>query len=136
MARTDKKNRECICCGKILVTSQKLRQHYASTKNQCRLPLTSSNPVQDPNPQVKDQGDLVPRPRSPTSTPVVHVQGKDRRREKPEPIPKMQDKDQGGDPGPSTQAYDLELTAREGKYIDRHARKPREHLKTWGARLR
>ena len=24
----------------------------------------------------------------------------------------------------------------QGKYIDRYARKPREHLKTWGARLR
>ncbi len=48
----------------------------------------------------------------------------------------MQDKDQGDNPGPSTQAYDLEPPAREGKYIDRHARKPREHLKTWGARLR
>src|SRR5207248_231965 len=111
MTRADKKNRECICCGKVLATPQKLRQHYASIKNQCRLPLTSSNPVQDPNPQVKDQGDLIPRPRSPTPTPVVHVQGKDRRREKPKPIPTplLQDKNQVDNPeagpGPSTQAY-------------------------------
>ena len=93
MTRADKKNRECICCGKVLATPQKLCQHYASTKNQCHIPLTSSNNVQDFNPQVKNQGDLVFRLRSPTPTPIVYIQGKDRRREKPEPIPKMQDKD-------------------------------------------
>ena len=99
MTRTDKKNRECICCGKILATSQKLRQHYASTKNQCHLPITSSQPVIVPTPQVKNQG----------SAPVVHIQGKDRKREKPEPIPKMQalttqieDQMGEGGPGPST----------------------------------
>ena len=92
------------------------------------------------------------RPQSPTPAPVVHTRGNDRRREKPEPIqaPISQDKNQENDPeagpGPSTQAYALAPPAREdqaghsedtqGKYIDRLARKPREHLKTWGARLR
>ncbi|CAB4392917.1 unnamed protein product [Rhizophagus irregularis] len=89
--------------------------------------------------KVKNQG----------GAPVVHARGKDRRREKPEPIQASipQDKNQENDPGPSTQAYALAPPAREGqvessevssrgKYIDRHARKPREHLKTWGARLR
>ena len=73
MTRADKKNRECICCGKVLATPQKLCQHYTNTKNQCRIPLTSSNPVQNLNSQVKDQGDFIPRLRSPTPTPVVHV---------------------------------------------------------------
>src|SRR6266511_2110969 len=87
----------------------------------------------------------------PSPAPVVHTKGKDRRREKPEPIPISipQDKNQENDPeadlGPSTQAYTLASPAREGqvessevssrgKYIDRHARKPREHQKTWDAR--
>jgi hypothetical protein len=53
-----------------------------------------------------------------------------------------QNKDQEGDPDPSTQAYreeehiEVERQDTQSKYIDRHARKPREHLKTWGARLR
>ena len=87
----------------------------------------------------------VSRPKSPTPAPVVHVQGKDRRREKSESIqaPIPQDKNQENDPetgpGPSTQAYregkPSEVSPR-GKYIDRLARKPREHLKIWSARLR
>ena len=43
MARKDKKNRKCICCGKTLASSQKLRQHYKSNKNQC----TSNPPSQN-----------------------------------------------------------------------------------------
>ena len=35
MVRKDKKNRTCDCCGKTVATPQKLRQHYASNKNQC-----------------------------------------------------------------------------------------------------
>ncbi|GBC00512.1 hypothetical protein RclHR1_38810001, partial [Rhizophagus clarus] len=78
--------------------------------------------------------------------PVVHARGKDRRREKPEPIqaPIPQDKNQENDSetglSPLTQANredqaeSSEVT--QDKFIDRHARKPREHLKTWGARLR
>ena len=54
MTRADKKNCECICCRKVLVTPQKLRQHYASTKNQCYLPLISSNPVHTHIQQDKD----------------------------------------------------------------------------------
>ena len=37
MVRKDKKNRKCICCNKTFATPQKLRQHYKSNKNQCRL---------------------------------------------------------------------------------------------------
>ena len=43
MARKDKKNRKCICCGKTLASPQKLRQHYKSNKNQC----TSNSPSQN-----------------------------------------------------------------------------------------
>ena len=104
--------------------------------------------IQDPNPQVKDQGNPIPRSWSPTPTPVVHIQEKDRRREKPKHIP--QDKNQKDDleagPDPSTQAYREGEPSKverqdaqegkpskvfpKGKYVDKYARKPREHLKT------
>jgi hypothetical protein len=48
MARSDKKNRECICCRKAFSTPQKLRQHYKSNKNQCNpTPIMQvlSNPI-------------------------------------------------------------------------------------------
>jgi len=130
MARSDKKNRTCERCGKECANPNKLREHL-NRKFKCK-PI----PIQTPALKVKDQ-------RGPPA-PVVHVQGKDRRKEKPEPIPisipqdKNQENDPEAGPGPSTQAY------REGKpneverqdTHDRHARKPREHLKIWGARLR
>ena len=56
MPRSDKKNCTCVCCEYNFTRPEKLRKHYASTKNQCSLPLTSSQPVQTPTPQVKDQG--------------------------------------------------------------------------------
>ena len=37
MARKDKKNRTCKCCGKILSTPQKLRQHYNSKNIPCKF---------------------------------------------------------------------------------------------------
>ena len=77
MTRADKKNRECICCGKVLVTSQKLYQHYTSIKNQCRLLLTSFNFVYIHIQQNKDQESPVPRLQSPTSASVVHAREKD-----------------------------------------------------------
>ncbi|GES97919.1 hypothetical protein GLOIN_2v1481003 [Rhizophagus clarus] len=71
---------------------------------------------------------------------------KDRRKEKPEPIqtPILKDKNQENDPktGPSlsTQANREEQAGpskvTQGKIIDRHTRKPKEHMKTWGAKLR
>ncbi|GES74806.1 hypothetical protein GLOIN_2v1480811 [Rhizophagus clarus] len=84
MARSDKKNRECICCRKAFSTPQKLRQHYTSTKNQCSLPSINNQPTE---------------PRSPSFIPAL-------------PTPKP-----------------------DGKYIDKYARKPGEHMKTWSARL-
>ena len=140
MPRSDKKDTTCACCGYKFTRPAKLRQHYQSKKNQCNLP-----------PEISSQKEgrkkaNVPRPHSPSpaSAPVVHARGKDRRKEKPETIqaPIPQDKNQENDPeagpGPSTQAYregkPNEVSTR-GKYIDRLARKPKEHLKTWGARL-
>ncbi|GES96287.1 hypothetical protein GLOIN_2v1481003 [Rhizophagus clarus] len=105
MARSDKKNRECICCRKAFSTPQKLRQHYTSTKNQCSLPSINNQPTE---------------PRSPSSipAPVVHTRGRDRRKEK-------------------TQTVITKPTPKpDGKYIDKYARKPGEHMKTWSARLR
>ena len=98
MARTDKKNRECICCGKILATSQKLRQHYASIKNQCHLPIISSQSVIAPTLQVKGQG----------GAPVIHVRERDRRSEKLKEVILTPETSSRKD-GTSTQAY------REGK---------------------
>jgi len=53
----------------------------------------------------------IARPQSLPLAPVVHAWGKNRRREKPEPIQasipqdKNQENDPKADPGPSTQAY-------------------------------
>src|ERR1043165_1205805 len=140
MARSDKKNRTCERCGKECANPNKLREHL-NRKFKCK-PI----PIQTPVPQVKNQGGIpIPRPQSPPPVPVIHTRGKDRRGEKPEPIPKIQapisqEYDPEAGPGPSTQAYRKDQAGpskdTQGKYIDRYARKPREHLKTWGARLR
>src|ERR1043165_8622180 len=94
MARSDKKNTTCVCCGYKFTRPAKLRQHYQSNKNQCNQP-----------PEDNTQRS-VPRPLSPTPAPVVYTRENDRRREKPEPI---QENDPEAGPGLSTQAY------REGK---------------------
>ena len=78
MVRKDKKNRKCICCNKTFATSQKLRQHYKSNKNQCRL--------------VPDD---IPKQ---ASTPETFSQ-----KEKPKVINQTPDSEAG--PSPSTQAY-------------------------------
>ncbi|CAG8614857.1 8375_t:CDS:2, partial [Diversispora eburnea] len=44
MVRKDKKSTICVCCNSSLSTPQKLRQHYASDKNQC---TQLSTPIQD-----------------------------------------------------------------------------------------
>ena len=112
MARKDKKNRKCIYCEKTFASPQKLQQHYKSNKNQC----TSSPPSHN-----------ITRPQSPDQ---ILEQA---------PIPQVidQEDDPEAGSGPSTQAYregepsEVEQQdAQEGKYIDRYARKPREHLKT------
>ena len=119
---------QCPRCGKDNFKKTRDLTSHLKRKFKCK-----------PSPTPKP----VSRPQSPTPAPVVHARGKDRRREKPEPIqaPIPQDKNQENDPkagsGPSTQAYregepsEVEQQdAQEGKYIDRYARKPREHLKT------
>ncbi|GBB86700.1 hypothetical protein RclHR1_13090001, partial [Rhizophagus clarus] len=54
--------------------------------------------------------------------------------------PKNQENDPKTGPSSSIQANKEEQTGPseviQGKFIDRHARKPRKHMKTWGARLR
>ena len=127
MARSDKKNQTCERCGKECANPNKLREHL-NRKFKCKPILIQTLAL-----QIKDKGG--------PPAPVVHAREKDRRREKPAPIPQ----DQGGendsetDPGSSTQAYALTPPAREGQpseierqdaHIDKHARKPREHLKT------
>ena len=78
---------------------KKTRDRTAHLKRKFKCNLKT---VQATIPQAKGQG----------GAPIDHVQGKDRRREKPEPIPKMQapttqieDQMGEGGPGPSTQAY-------------------------------
>ncbi|GBB86557.1 hypothetical protein RclHR1_12990006 [Rhizophagus clarus] len=129
MPRSDKKDTTCVCCGYKFTRPAKLRQHYQSNKNQCNQP-----------PEDNTQRS-VSRPLSLTPTPVVHTRGNDRRREKPEPIQTSipQDKNQENDlktgPSQSTQANREEQAGpsevTQGKFIDRHARKPRENMKTW-----
>ncbi|GET00114.1 hypothetical protein GLOIN_2v1480811 [Rhizophagus clarus] len=95
MARSDKKNTTCASCGYKFTRPAKLRQHYQSNKNQCNKPPEDNTPTP------------IPRPQSPPPAPVVHTRGKDRRKEKPEPIqtPILQDNDPEAGPGPSTQEY-------------------------------
>ena len=76
MSKSDKKNHTFICCEHNFTRSEKLCKHYANTKNQCHLLITSSQPVQALTPQVKGQG----------SIPVVHVQERDRRSVKPKEV--------------------------------------------------
>src|SRR6266542_4146456 len=66
-----------------------------------------------------------PRPRSPSPAPVVHTRERDRRMEKPKAIPPTPKPELSPPPGQN----------QVDKYIDRHARKSGEHLRTWGARL-
>ena len=67
-------------------------------------------------------------------TPVVHTQKRDRQREKSQAVnqtpvykPELQRE------APTT--HDRDYNGVRNEYIDRYARKPREHLKTWSARL-
>ena len=53
MIRKDKKNTTCVCCGSSLSSPQKLRQHYASNKNPCHLPLPEPIPEPPPNPEIE-----------------------------------------------------------------------------------
>ncbi|CAB4410878.1 unnamed protein product [Rhizophagus irregularis] len=122
MPRSDKKDTTCVCCGYKFTRPSKLRQHYQSKKNQC-----------SPPPEISSQKECrkkanIPRPRSPSPTPapIVHTRGKDRRMEKLKAIP-------------PTSEPELTPPSRQiqgDEYIDRHARKSGEHLRTWGARLR
>ncbi|GES91554.1 hypothetical protein GLOIN_2v1480811 [Rhizophagus clarus] len=109
MARKDKKNRTCECCGKTVASPQKLRQHYSSEKNNCSPPnvrqpaLTTK--VQTPEPTYKPEVIQTP----------IHK-------------PESQKKDpiHGDD-------Y---ITEEEAKnWVSPNARKPGEHFRTWGARL-
>src|SRR6185295_4989004 len=48
-----KKNTTCNCCGLLLSTPQKLRQHYTSNKNPCHLPVLSPNQLSQLDPEIK-----------------------------------------------------------------------------------
>ncbi|CAG8665263.1 2713_t:CDS:1, partial [Diversispora eburnea] len=53
MTRKNKKNTTCDCCGLPLSTPQKLRQHYASNKNLCHLPVLSPNQLPQLDPEIE-----------------------------------------------------------------------------------
>src|SRR3954470_16795983 len=96
MARRDKKNRTCVCCGKTLCSPHKLLQHYESNKNQCTLQLPpehSSEPEQLPVDQPLEQSqDYVPNNQVPDQ-----LQGQ------PEDMPDIEDEEEfKADPGSST----------------------------------
>ncbi|CAB5161305.1 unnamed protein product [Rhizophagus irregularis] len=122
MPRSDKKDTTCACCGYKFTRPAKLRQHYQSKKNQCSPPPEISSQKEG---QKKAN---IPRPRSPSPTPapIVHTRGRDRRMEKPKAIP----------PTPEPELAPPSGQNQGDKYIDRHARKTGEHLRTWGSRLR
>ncbi|PKC51725.1 hypothetical protein RhiirA1_483129 [Rhizophagus irregularis] len=122
MPRSDKKDTTCACCGYKFTRPAKLRQHYQSKKNQCSPPPEISSQKEG---QKKAN---IPRPRSPSPTPapIVHTRGRDRQMEKPKAIP----------PTPEPELAPPSGQNQGDKYIDRHARKTGEHLRTWGSRLR
>ena len=126
MPRSDKKDTTCACCGYKFTRPAKLRQHYQSKKNQCSPPPEISSQKEE---QKKAN---IPRPRSPSPAPVVHTRGRDRRMEKPKAIPPTPEPELTPPPE-QNQPKALRV---EDEYIDRHARKSGEHLRTWGARLR
>ena len=78
----DKKNYECICCEKVLTTSQKLRQHYASTKSKYH--------IHHPTGQ-KSRGCLC------SNSPYPLRKGSKKGETWAMQAPILQDKDQGGD---------------------------------------
>src|SRR5215216_7331627 len=86
MVRKDKKNRKCICYNKTFATPQKLRQHYKSNKNKCKL--TPDNiPKQASAPETSSQKE---RPS------VIERQDAQVINQTPDPK---------AGPGPSTQAH-------------------------------
>ena len=121
MPRSDKKDTTCVCCGYKFTRPAKLRQHYKSNKNQCNQPPENNTNQRNAHIPLN-----IPRSRSPA--PVIHVRERDRRKEVPRKV-------RSQSPTPTTQVMD-QGNNQEGKYIDRHARKTGEHMKTWGARLR
>jgi hypothetical protein len=109
MARKDKKNRTCVSCGKSVATPQKLRQHYRSAKNNCNPPNVRQ-PIPTPEVQTPEP---TPEPEA-IQTPV------------PEPEPQKKAPKLGDD-------Y---ITEEEAKnWVSPNDRKPKEHYRTWGARL-
>src|SRR6266496_100158 len=132
MAQKDKKNRTCECCDKTLATPQKLRQHYSSIKNQCSLPSENINQRRVCTPKVVRPQSQIPVPnpvRSKSPAPIVHVRGKDRRKEKPQVIipafvPEPEEAPVLG------RDYITEEEAK--RWVNPNARNPGEHYKTWG----
>ncbi|PKC50238.1 hypothetical protein RhiirA1_486975, partial [Rhizophagus irregularis] len=110
MPRSDKKDTTCVCCGYKFTRPAKLRQHYQKISSQKEGQKKAN----------------IPRPRSLSPAPIVHTWGRDRRMEKPKAIP----------PTPEPELAPPSGQNQGDKYIDRHARKSGEHLRTWGARLR
>ena len=121
----------CTRCGKSFPKLWKLRRHN-ERQYKCRPKATSTSehiPEQVFIPQITDQEGVqedIPRPRSPSPVPVVHIRERDRRMEKPKAV--IPTSERAGSIAP--------IKEQEGEYIDRHARKSGEHLRTWGARLR
>ena len=122
MPRSDKKNRTCDRCGKECANPNKLREHL-NRKFKCKpKPIRPKSPELQPPPR--------PRSPSPTSAPVDHTKGKDRRKEKPNvviqtPVPELEPKKElpilGRD-------Y---ITEEEAKnWVNPNARKPRERVKS------
>ena len=112
MTRSDKKNRTCVCCGKTLYSPHKLRQHYQSNKNQCTF--------QTQQPVTAGISSEQLTPLEPLQEPAVD-----------------QLQEQLTEPPESTHDSLEEPTEEEEwDYIDRLARKPKEHMRTWGSRLR
>ena len=131
-SRSDKKNTTCKRCGHKCSTPQKLREHL-KRKNLCK-PLQDKKDIAPIQVSIQEVNQDNNQGKVQVQTPVIHTQKRDRQREKSQAVnqtpvykPKLQRE------APTT--HDRNYNRVRNEYVNRYVKKPREHLKTWSARL-
>ncbi|CAG8790703.1 35936_t:CDS:2, partial [Racocetra persica] len=126
--RSDKKDTICKCCGHECSTFQKLRGHL-KRKNLCK-PLQDKKDIVPIQVFIQEVNQDNYQEKVQVQTPVVYAQKRDRQREKLQVVnqtpvykPELQRE------APTT--HDRDYNTVRNEYIDRHARKSGEYLRTW-----
>ncbi|CAB4375949.1 unnamed protein product [Rhizophagus irregularis] len=119
--RSDKKNTTCDHCGRTLANPNKLREHL-KRKNLCKLRTDNQEAIQDSNQttiiqSTRPASEVIPIP----SVLPKNEENRRNQREKQAPIPIL--------------GRDYITNEEAEKWVNPNARKPREHLRTWGKRL-